>query len=305
LVFAAYWFIQGAVKFSHILKLTPLFIGLIVAGFGTSAPEAGVGVIAAVRGQGGIALGNILGSNIANIGLVLGLCAIFTPLAVVNKGIFKREMLIMLLSVILLYVLSMDLVISRFDGLILVLCFIPFCLASYLAAKKTYDYKEIQNFKLKKWLRDANSRFIVWLIVLFSILGILLGAHLMLNGGLNLARIFGINPWIIGIIVFAFFTSLPELAVSLTAALKKVPSVSIGNIIGSNIFNVLFILGIVSMIKPINLPPSVLILELPAVFLFSFILLVVMKTKYRISRIEGLAMFLGYIGFIVLIISRT
>jgi len=304
LLFAADWLIHGCVKLSFIFKLSPFFIGLVVVAFGTSMPEAGVGITAALRDQAPMALGNILGSNIANIGLILGLCALIWPLDVANKGIFKKELLIMISAVILLYTLSLDLIISRVDGLILISFFILFCVISYVNARKAYDDKEIRDFKLKKALHNSNSSPFIITVILVSIAGIAIGANLMVGGGVGLARYFGISPWIIGITVFAIGTSLPELAASLTASIRKISSISVGNIIGSNIFNILFVLGIVALIRPIRLQPSVLRFEFPAVLLFSSVLLIAMKTKYKITRTEGAVMFLGYLAFISLIIAR-
>lgn len=304
LVFAANWLIQGCVRFSRLLKLSPFFIGIVLVAFGTSVPEGSVGVMAALRGQSIISLGNVLGSNIANIGLVIGLCALLSPIHVANKNIFKREMLLMLISVLLLFVLTLDLVISRFDGLILLLLFGIFCAVSYKGAREGYDEKELEGFELKRLLKNANSKFSS-LVIVISLAGVVLGADLMLRGGINLATIFGINPWLIAVTVFAVGTSLPELAASLVASAKKLHSISVGNIVGSNVFNILFILGIVSLIRPIVLPAAVLKFELLAVFLFSLALLIVMKTAYKVTRTEGLFLFSSYIAFIVLLIMRA
>ncbi|MBU0896983.1 MAG: calcium/sodium antiporter [Candidatus Omnitrophica bacterium] len=303
LVLSANWLIQSCVKISFLLKLTPLFIGLVLVAFGTSAPEAGVGIMAAIKNQKAVALGTVIGSNIANIGLILGLCAFLTPLTV-NKSIFKRELPIMIFSPILLYVLSLDLLLSRLDGLIFILSFLFFCFISYKGAKKSFDDKEAQNFKLNKSLQNSNSLFLIITIILFSLLGIILGADLMVRGGVKLARIFGISPWIVSITVFAIGTSLPELVASLTASLKKIPSISVGNVVGSNIFNILFILGIVALIRPISVASSVLKFEFPVLFLFSILLFTVMRTKYKITRKEGLVMFLGYLAFLFFLLRR-
>ena len=304
LVVSSDWLIHSSVRLSFLYKLTPLFVGLVVIAFGTSAPEAGVGIVAALKDHKNIALGNILGSNIANIGLILGLCAFIFPLKIRNKEIFKREMPIMIFSVLLLYGLCMDLVISRLDGVILLICFIIFCSVSYFGAKKYFDATEAQNFKFKKLLAQTNSRFFTFTCVILSLAGVILGADLMVRGGVSLAKILGISTWVIGIVVFAVGTSLPELVASLTASLRKVPSISVGNIVGSNIFNVLFVLGVVALIRPIALDASILRFELPVVIGFSFLLFTVMRTRYTITRWEGLVMFLGYIVFIFFVLRR-
>lgn len=304
LILGADWLIQSSVKISVLFKLAPLFIGMVLVAFGTSAPEAGVGIIAALRNQKGIALGNIIGSNIANIGLVLGVCALFKPLNI-DKSIFKREIPIMFSSVILFYVLSLDLLISRIDGLIFILAFVIFCFISYKGAKQSFDRNDVQNFEFKKRLVKLNSPLPIFLIVLFSLCGVIAGADLMVRGGSSLAKIFGINPWIIGITIFAIGTSLPELVASLTASFKKASSISVGNIVGSNIFNILFVLGIVALIRPISIKGlSILSFELPVLFFFSFFLFIFMRTGYRVSRKEGLALFFGYISFLVILVAR-
>jgi cation:H+ antiporter len=305
LVLSADWLIQTSVKLSILFKLTPLFIGLVVVAFGTSAPEAGVGIVAAIKNAKQIALGNVVGSNIANVGLILGLCALVFPLQVKNKYIFKRELPIMLFSVVLLYVLSfLGQSISRLDGLILIACFFIFCIVSYRGAKDFFDSEEVQDFKFRKIIQKVNSRFTIFTLAFLSLVGIVIGADLMVRGGVKLAQIFGISPWLIGITVFAVGTSLPELVASLTASFKKVPSISVGNIVGSNIFNILFVLGVVALIRPIPIEPSVLRFEFPVLLFFSIILFTVMKTEYKISRWEGLVMFLGYLVFLAVLIAK-
>jgi cation:H+ antiporter len=301
LILSSDWLIQSCVKFSYLLKLTPLFIGLVFVAFGTSAPEASVGIMAAIRGAKQIALGNVVGSNIANMGLILGVCALIRPLTV-NKSIFKREVPIMLAATGLLYLLSLDLVLSRFDGIIFIAAFIAFCIISYRGAKRTREFDdEIKDFKFKKILKKDKSAGFIFMIGLLSLIGIIVGADLMVRGGVSLARIFGISPWFIGISVFAIGTSLPELAASITAASKKVSSISVGNIVGSNIFNILFVLGIVTLIRPINIEPTILGFEFPVLLIFSMLLFMVMKTKYVITRREGFFMFLGYLFFLFLL----
>ncbi|MCD6093821.1 MAG: calcium/sodium antiporter [Candidatus Omnitrophica bacterium] len=306
LIFGSSSLIQSSVKLSHIFKLTPLFIGLVIVGFGTSAPEAGTSIVAAVRGYKEIALGNIIGSCIANIGLVLGFCALFSPLTV-NKNIFKRELPIMLLAVGFVYLLALDLVLSRIDGFILLSFFATFLFLAYKGAKthslEFSELKSLANFKFKKIFKRINSKFAVGISSILSLGLVVLGANLMVRSGVALAKIFGVSPWIIAITVFAIGTSLPELATSLAASLKKIPSISVGNIVGSNIFNILFILGIVPLIGPINITSSALRFEFPILFLFSASLFAVMR-RDKITRKEGLMLFLGYLAFIFFLVKK-
>lgn len=303
LIVSSNWLIQASVKLSHTFKLSPLFIGLVVVAFGTSVPEAGVGIIAALRDQKDIALGNIVGSNIANIALILGTCALFYPLKV-SKSIFRRELPIMLFATILFYILSIDLLISRLDGLIFIVCFMLFCVISYTGARKSFDAEEIQNFHFKKTIKQLTSPFPIMAITLLTLLGIVWGADLMVKGGSALARVCGVSPWVIGITIFAVGTSLPELAASLAASIKKVHSISVGNIVGSNIFNILFVLGVVAMIRPIPVAASYLTFEYLVLLIFSLTLVIVMKTEYTLTRKEGALLFAGYIVFLIFLLYR-
>jgi len=302
LVVSSDWLIQGSVKLSSLFRLTPLFIGLVLVAFGTSTPEAGVGIVAAIKGYKQIALGNVLGSNICNIGLILGLCALIRPLEL-DRSFLKREPRFMFLATVLLFLVSCDLLISRFDGMIFIACFIGFLFFSYKGAKESFDVGEIDKFKFKGLFKKFNSRTAIFALFLVSILGIIIGAKFMVESGVKLANIFGVRPWIIAVTVFAIGTSLPELVASLTASIRKVPSISIGNIVGSNIFNILLVLGVVSLIRPIQLEASMLKFEFPALLIFSFILFVTMKTRNRISRWEGFILFLGYLFFIFLLLG--
>ena len=304
LIISADWLINSSVKLSFLYRLTPLFIGAVVVAFGTSAPEAGVGIMAAVRNEKAIALGNVVGSNIANIGLVLGICSLLKPLSVNNKDIFRRELPVLILSGLLLYGLSWDLVISRIDGLILLIVFSIFCVFSYIQAKKKEVDQELEGFKFKNVIQKTNSTGKVIAIILLSIIGVVVGADCMVRGGSSLAVILGVSPWIIAITVFAIGTSLPELAASFAAVFKKAPTISVGNVIGSNIFNILFVLGVVSLIRPISLPQSLLYFEFPVMIVFSLILFTVLKTAYRITRWEGLLMVCGYITFLFFLLTR-
>ena len=303
LIFTSHWLLQASVKLSFIYRLAPLFIGVGIIGFGTSLPELGVGITAAIVGAKDIALGNIIGSYIANIGLILGLCALIVP-AKVDKGLFKRELPIMVSAGILLYLVSLDKVISRLDGVGFLVCFVIFLTVTYRAGKKSFDSKEIKNFPLNRLFRKLESRFMLIGLVVFFLSALVAAAFLMVKGGSKMAELFGISPWIVGITVFAIGTSLPELAASLTASFKKMPSISLGNVVGSNIFNIFFALGVIALIKPIQIEPSLLRFELPVMLIFSFFLFTVMKTGYLITRKEGLCMFIGYIIFITILILK-
>lgn len=291
--------VKISVRLAYLLRLTTLFIGLIFIAFGTSCPEAAVSLTAVVKKYKDIALGNIVGSNIANIGLVLGLSALVRPLRVDNS-LFKRDIPVMLFSALLLYVFCLDGLISRFEGLIFVSGFSLFCFSAYKTSKRSGEGE----FKISGFLAKINSKFFVFFLFFISLGFLILGANLMINSGVNIAKIFGISPWIIAITVFAVGTSLPELGASLAASFKKVSSLSIGNVIGSNIFNILLVLGLASLIRPISVDLSVSKFELPLLIIFSVGVSLFMRIKNNISRFEAAVLFCSYIGFILLLMRR-
>jgi cation:H+ antiporter len=209
----------------------------------------------------------------------------------------------MVVATILLYLLSLDLLLSRFDGIIFIFLFLIFLYVSYRGAKKNFCEKEIQKFSFKKWFGNINSLFFIFSITFLSLVGVVWGADLMVKGGVNLAKILGISKWIIGVVVFAIGTSLPELAASLVASFKKVPSISIGNIVGSNIFNIFFVLGVVSLIRPISLQSEFLKFEYLVMLLFSISLFFILR-NCQISKKEGIGLFLGYLLFVFLLLNK-
>lgn len=303
LIYSSDWLIQGSVRLSLLLKLSPLFVGMVIVAFGTSMPEAGVGIMAALRNYKGIALGNVIGSNISNIGLILGICALFQSFSV-DKNIFKRELPFMMGGVVLLYLLSLDFMISRADGLILLCGFIAFLAVSYRGARLSFNHPETENFQLKRSVQAITLPSRAGLIIVASLIGLVWGADLMVKSGAALARIWGVRPWLIGVTIFAVGTSLPELAASLTAAFRKLHSISIGNIVGSNIFNILFVVGIVALIRPLPVEPSYLGFEYMVLLLVSFALVWTMKTEYTLTRKEGFFLLSSYVLFIFFLLLR-
>jgi len=303
LIFGSDYLIHASAKLASLFRLTPLFIGLVFIAFGTSLPEAVVSIVAGIKGHKEVALGNILGSCIANIGLVLGICAFLFPLRI-EKGIFRREVPLLLLCTFFVYLLGADLVLGRVDGFLLLIFFFFSLFLLYKGAKEDFSLSQISGFKFKQVFERLNSRAMVLFFALFSLFLVIGGANLMLKAGLRLAEEFRISAWVIGISVFAISTSLPELAASLSAGFRGFPSIGVGNVIGSNIFNILFILGVVSLIKPVNIQAGIWRFDFPVLLLFSLLLSVFMRTGYKISRAEGLLMFLGYLVFILLLIRK-
>ncbi len=288
--------VKGASTLAKILGISPVVIGLTIVAFGTSAPEFLVCLIAVLKGSGDIALGNILGSNISNIGLILGFSAIISSL-VIHMKLVKVEVPVMILLSVLLLVLSLNHVIGRLEGLVLFIALVGFSLYSYYDAKR--EPREVER-EFEEYLGAGNGTLKQVLYIVLGLVGLVIGARLVVDGAIYVARVVGVSELIISITAVAIGTSLPELTTSIIAALKKEPDIIIGNIIGSNIFNI-GILGLVAMIRPVEVNPGLITFEFPVMLAFSILVLPMMRTGFRISRLEGVLLLLGYSAFIFLL----
>ena len=280
--------VKGSSRLALSLGVKSVVIGLTIVAFGTSAPEGMVSILAAIKKSQGIAIGNVIGSNIANIGLVLGLSALARPIKV-ELSFIKREIPIMLVSCVFLYILSIDRSLGRIDGVFLFLGIIGFILYQGIIARRE-SREENPNQRDKRW---ENG-----MLTLIGFVFLLFGAWLLVRSGVNIARRFGVSEFVIGLTVIAIGTSLPELATSVVASIRKKGGLSIGNVVGSNIFNILFVLGIASMITPITIGKNLLIIEYPIMIGFSLLLLPFARSGFTLTRIEGLILLLGYGAFI-------
>jgi len=302
LYFGADWLVRGAARLQESLGLSPIVIGLTVVSLGTSAPEFIVAVLATVRGSADIAVGNVLGSNLANIGLILGATALVQPLLVVDR-VVKREIPIMIFLTLLVYPLIMDTEVSRLDGVFL---------ASLLGAYLTYVFfrgKKVPAPLISKYSQmgkdvktTGRARLLVDLgLLLAGTLGLVMGGRAIVESAIYFSGTLGISELGIGLTVVAIGTSLPELATSLMAASRKQTDIAVGNVIGSNIFNLTGVLGITGMIKPVAVDPGVLWVELPAVVILSLLVLFVSLTPRKeggfcIRRWEGALLLGSYIS---------
>jgi cation:H+ antiporter len=298
LYFGADWMVRGAARLQGSLGLSPIVIGLTVVSLGTSAPELIVAILATLRGNADIAVGNVLGSNLANIGLILGATALVGPLLVADR-VVRREIPIMILLTLLLFPLVMDHQIGRMDGSVLV-----FLLATYL----TYVFYRgrkapaplISGYSLlaeEGTTRKSTKVLLDLGLLIAGTVGLLMGGRAIVESAIYLSRDLGISELGMGLTVVAIGTSLPELATSIMAAARKQTDIAVGNVIGSNIFNILAVLGVTGIIKPIAVDPGVLWVELPAVVVLSFLVLLVClfpmtRGEFRIRRWEG-ALLLG------------
>ena len=301
LVWGADRFVHGAAGTARNLGVSSLIIGLTVVGFGTSAPEILVSITAAVNGNPGIAVGNAIGSNIANVGLVLGATALFFPL-VVGSDTLKREFPIMLAMMGVALFLILDHELSRYDGVILLSGIIAFTFWLIRMAKAKTGYEPLTHEFDNEIPHITLGSALLWTAVGLALL--LISSQTLIYGAVGLAKYFGLSDLIIGLTIIAIGTSLPELATSIMSAVKKEPDIAIGNIIGSNMFNLLAVLGIPAVIAPISLEADVLTRDYATMLGLSVLLFMFaygFKKRGRINRFEGgvlLSIYFGYMSYL-------
>ncbi len=298
LMWGADRFVHGAAAAARNLGVAPLLIGLTIVAFATSAPEILVSVVAAVEKQPGLAVGNAIGSNIVNIGLVLGMTAIIRPIEIESETL-RREMPALLAVTLLTVSLFLDTYLSRMDGLVMLtgLVIVMVWLAR-LGMRSAASDPISRDFEAEIPTDVSMKMAVIWLIVGLGTL--LIGAELLVNGAIGIATLIGVSEVVIGILVVALGTSLPELAVSLASALKGEYGLAIGNIVGSNIFNLLAVIGAAATIEPTALPPTVLSLHIFVMVAFTLVLFA-MTYDYNdhsaLSRLEGLALLGAFVAY--------
>lgn len=309
LVWSAERFIEGAASFAGHLGMPPLLIGIVVIGFGTSAPEMIVSALSALNHSPGIALGNAYGSNITNIALILGLTALIKPI-MVNPSVLKKELPILALVTLLSALLINDATISRLDALILLLVFVAYMLwtirREMRSKKRAHSLSEVPPQSRPKpdmSLRSAALRMLGGLVLLVA------SSQLLVWGAVQIAAYLGVSDLIIGLTIVAVGTSLPELAASIVAARKGQADLALGNIIGSNLFNTLAVVGIAGAIMPIRVESEIfsrdfLVMTVLTLSLFFFSYGWRKKTG-MINRFEGACLLLSYIAYTAYLLNTT
>lgn len=298
LMWGADRFVHGAAAAARNLGIAPLLIGLTVVAFATSAPEILVSVVAAIQKEPGLAIGNAIGSNIVNIGLVLGVTAMIRPIRM-ESATLRREMPALLAVSLLTVSLFLDSYLSRVDGFVMLtgLIIVMVWLAR-LGLRSAANDPIKRDFEAEIPSDVSMKTAVIWLVIGLGTL--LLGAELLVDGAMGIATILGISEVVIGILVVALGTSLPELAVSLASALKGEYGLAIGNIVGSNIFNLLAVIGVAATIEPSALAPTVLSLHIFVMVAFTLVLFA-MTYEYNgnaeLSRLEGLALLVAFIAY--------
>lgn len=302
LIKGADFFVDGSSSIAKKFKIPPMVIGLTLVAFGTSAPELAVSIDAALALSNGLVFGNVIGSNIANTLLILGLSAAITPISISKKTIFK-EMPFLIVSTIAMAVMAMDKLIdnsrnllSRVDGMILLLLFAIyfFSMIEMIVNNKEKDSEEVESMPLLK-----SS-----VLTVFGLIAIVIGADLTVTSAVSIAALFGLSETLIGLTVVAVGTSLPELITSVVAAKKGENDIAIGNIIGSNVFNILLVLGVSAIINPIIISSRNYI-DLVILIIATVTTMLIMFTGSKISKWEGRLMYLAYFGYIAYLVLRT
>ncbi len=311
LYYSADRLVKGSSSLAQSLGITPIVIGLTVVAFGTSAPEFVVSLDSAITGKSMIAVGNVVGSNICNIALVLGITAIFQPVTG-SRAVVKREIPVMLLISFYLLLISLDSRIGRIDGVTLFGGIIIYTLFNYFISRRESLPKSAEkavNFESElKEIGYIPSRPAQIVMIVIGIAGVIAGARMVVYSAVVIMTLLGASEKFIGLTIVAFGTSLPELATSVVAALRKEMDISIGNLLGSNVFNILSVLGAASIIKPISITggfiESGLIIDYIVMIITSFLPWIMMRRTLTVSRLNGLVLLLCYMGYILYLMIK-
>jgi cation:H+ antiporter len=297
LIFGGDFLVRGAVGIAAKAKLSKLVIGMTVVSFGTSAPELIVSLQSAFDGSPEIAIGNVVGSNIANLGLVLGITVLIFPMPVARNTL-KFDWPMMILASALFYIFAFDLSIARWEGLVLFILLVVFIVFIIRKSRKSNEFEVdgIEN------IDELTKKVSTWKHLLFLSIGLValyFGANWLIDGAKELAERAGLSKHVIGITVVAFGTSVPELVTSSVAAYKKETDISVGNLIGSNIFNIMIVLGITSMVKPIGVEPNVITWDILWMIGIALALLPMMVFRRKIGRLSGVILLVTYVTYII------
>lgn len=303
LVIGGEFLVRGAASLAAVVGISPLIVGLTVVAFGTSAPELAVSLQSALSGQSDIALGNVVGSNIFNVLCILGICAVIVPLSVAPQ-LVRLDVPIMIGASFLMLVLAMDGQIGRLDGLLLFGSILAYVALSIAMSRKAQEKADIATTSDT----PAGGPLSIVKDVLFAILGVALlvvGADWLVDGAVEIARLIGVSELVIGLTIVAAGTSLPEVATSIVASIRGERDIAVGNVVGSNIFNILCILGLTGIVAPVNVPLSALHFDIPFMIVVVVVCLSIFFTGFSIERWEGLLFLGGYITYTTFLILQA
>lgn len=292
--------VKGAASLAKAMGVTTVVVGLTVVAFVTSAPELVVGAVASFEGAQGIALGNVVGSNIANVGLILGVAAILRPMEV-DPDHVTREVLVVLASAVVVWAMALDGVLSTLDGVLLLVGMVAFLVVSYRAARSgrhSVDRDDLPEEAHVQPSKDGKNA----VLLAAGLVGVVVGAWLTVESGSALAARVGVGEVVVGLTVVAIGTSLPELATSAVASWRREIDISVGNVIGSNVFNTLAVLGVVAVIAPLRVDPGTLSIGIPVMLVFSIALIPLLRAGFKLDRWKGSVLLAGFVLFWVYVV---
>ena len=312
LYYGAEWLVKGSSSLARSLGLSPVVIGLTVVAFGTSAPELVVSIVSSLKDRSMIAVGNVVGSNICNIALVLGLAALFQPITS-HRSIVKRDIPIMLGISLYLLLLLVDSNLGRLEGGTLFTGIILYTLLNYhLAIKESKQGSDGDNPSIELAVEEVgyvSSRSKQVILIVVGIVGVVAGAEILIDSAVTIMSVLGVSEKFIGLTIVAFGTSLPELATSVVAALRKEMDISIGNLVGSNVFNILSVLGAASLVRPIPIPggfiESGLLIDYLVMILISSLPWLMMRKDFTVTRKDGFILLCCYVGYLAYLVLKS
>ncbi|MDT8860925.1 calcium/sodium antiporter [Alkalihalobacillus sp. MEB130] len=307
LIKGADYFIDGSSNIAALFRVPPLIVGLTIVAFGTGAPEATVSIIAALEGNADVTIGNIIGSNLLNMSLVVGITAFIFPLSVERPTIKKEIPFAFLATVVLLVAMSDRILeftnanyITRSDGIIFLLFFAIFLYYVIEAARNSREESmdvQMSQDQIGGWGKNT-------LITVAGLAAIILGGYLVVESSTDIALRFGMSETLVGLTIVAIGSSLPELITSITAAMKQQSEIALGNIVGSSIFNLLFVLGVSSIISPLPVNDK-LFFDIFVLLVLTIVLFIFSRTHYKVKKYEGMALTIFYLLYLVYIIIRN
>lgn len=294
--------VRGSVTIARKLGISELMIGLTLVGFGTSTPELVTSIEAALVGSPGIAVGNVVGSNIANILLILGVAAVIYPLAC-DPAAIRRDGKALIAAALCCVALTLYGELAPLPGVMFVLLLLGYVTYTYRKEKRSHSASAEMHRAETQLVEPTTGNLPLALAMAAGGIGLTIyGAHLLVTGSIALAQSYGISETVIGLTIVAVGTSLPELVTSIVAALRRNSAIALGNVIGSNIYNIWFILGVTAVIKPIPVPESIMALDIWVMLAVTLLLLGVTWFRHRISRLSGTVFLALYVGYILLLL---
>lgn len=309
LVVGAEALVKGASKIAAVIGISPLVIGLTIVAFGTSAPELAVSISSALNGQADIALGNVVGSNIFNVLFILGVSSLITPL-VVAQQLVRLDVPIMIGASLLVLLFGWDGTLVKWEGVVLVAIGVGYTVFLIRQSKKERTKQVLEDYQQEYADKGGPKKGRVWLQILFILVGLVLlviGSHCLVDSAVAIATSMGVSELVIGLTIIAAGTSLPEVATSVLASIRKHEDIAVGNVVGSNIFNILFILGLAAVIAPGGIPvnPAAMSFDIPIMIAVALACLPFFFTGYRIERWEGVVFCGYYVAYTAYLIMKS